>query len=77
MKPVDQTQFGWPHGNCFMACVASIMEVGLDDLPDLYEPTKDDKAHWWNVFMDAIRGYGWSATGGTTTQTQTRQPDTV
>ena len=33
MKPVFQTLYGKPNGNCFQACVASLLEVTLDDLP--------------------------------------------
>jgi hypothetical protein len=33
MKPVDQTSFGAYEGNCFSACVASILELDLDDVP--------------------------------------------
>ena len=33
MKPIDQTLFGWPHGNCHSACLASIFEVPLDSVP--------------------------------------------
>lgn len=39
MKPVDQTRFGVPIGNCFTASLASILEVGVEDLQefeDLY-----------------------------------------
>ena len=32
MKPVDQTSFGFPGGNCFSACVASILELPIDDV---------------------------------------------
>lgn len=41
MKPVDQTRFGGPldppetRGNCMEACVASIFELSLDDVPAL------------------------------------------
>lgn len=37
MKPVMQTRFGAdPNapGNCFSACIASILECALEDLPD-------------------------------------------
>lgn len=34
MKPVKQTKFGM-EGNCFAACLASILEMNLEDLPDL------------------------------------------
>lgn len=39
MKPVDQTQFRdqGHHGNCFQACVASILERALDDTPNFAE----------------------------------------
>jgi len=36
MKPVDQTRFGKPDGNCFIAAMASILEVNLADIPDVY-----------------------------------------
>lgn len=40
MIPVEQTHAGLdeqgrPHGNCFAACVASILECSLDDLPEI------------------------------------------
>lgn len=34
MKPVDQTLFGDGKGNCFAACVASVLEVPLERLPN-------------------------------------------
>lgn len=34
MKPVDQTIFGVPDGNCFAACVASLMGLALEDVPN-------------------------------------------
>jgi hypothetical protein len=37
MKPVMQTKFG-EDGNCFAACVASILEVSIDEVPWLKEP---------------------------------------
>jgi hypothetical protein len=33
MKPVDQTTFGVPGGNCFSACVASLLGLPVDDVP--------------------------------------------
>jgi hypothetical protein len=32
MKSVDQTTFG-PNGNCFSACVASLLELPIDAVP--------------------------------------------
>jgi len=34
MKPVMQMKFGANEGNCFQACLASILELPLDDVPD-------------------------------------------
>ena len=56
MKPVDQTIFGKPDGNCFAACVASIMEVGLDDLPPLHQ-IRDE---WYKNLTEWLEGYGMS-----------------
>ncbi len=33
MKPVEQTILGHPEGNCFAACLASILELPLDEVP--------------------------------------------
>lgn len=62
MTPVDQTKFGAPHGNCLMACVASITGLPLGALDDLYtaEARTPDK-HWWSVFTDALNRHGWHA----------------
>ena len=50
MEPVFQTKFGGSEapeseqGNCYAACLASIFEVGLEDVPD---------------FTGTIMGGGW------------------
>jgi hypothetical protein len=44
MIRVDQTTFGKPAGNCFAACVASLLELRLEDVP---------------FFMDAGPGGEW------------------
>jgi hypothetical protein len=33
MIPVDQTILGHPGGNCFTACMASILEMPIEELP--------------------------------------------
>lgn len=55
MIPVYQTQFGSPKGNCFMACIASILEIPLRECPDLSADSVTD----WNETTDkwlAARG---------------------
>lgn len=69
MKPVMQTGFGYPEGNCFMASVASVIECELSDLPDLFSECcvwddgktvwNDDKNHWWDVTQRGLKKLGW------------------
>ena len=33
MRPVDQTIFGAPEGNCLAACVATLLDLSIDDVP--------------------------------------------
>lgn len=42
MKPVFQTLYGPGEGNCFQACVASLLEVAMDDLPHFCRDFKGD-----------------------------------
>lgn len=49
MKPVTQTRTGVPQGNCTEACIASVLEVPLEEVPDLYDATTDtghDPERW-------------------------------
>ena len=41
MTPVFQTRFGKPHGNCFAACVVSLIGGLLEDFPDLSDLAED------------------------------------
>lgn len=58
MKPVTQTRFGDPEGNCLMAAVASILECDLSECPDLYEAEKEDR-NWWDVMVAFLRPRGY------------------
>lgn len=33
MTPVDQTKFGPEEGNCLTACVASLLDLAIEDVP--------------------------------------------
>lgn len=46
MKPVDQTTFGVPGGNCFSACVASLLELPIEDVPHF-----GSDETWWATFQ--------------------------
>lgn len=54
MRPVDQTVFGVPDGNCFPACLASILHIPLNDIPSFCKYTD-----WWERFSQwlSYRGY--------------------
>lgn len=45
MKPVTQTTFGDGKGNCFTACVASILELPIDAVPNFC--VDYGEGEWW------------------------------
>ena len=55
-KPVFQTRFsskdGLEHGNCFTACVASLLGLSIPETPDLNAPELQDGS-WIHPFLDA------------------------
>ena len=58
MKPVQQTLFGAPHGNCFAACLASIFETTIEEVPRFRseDPAGDDR--WWPDIIRWCRARG-------------------
>jgi len=62
MKPVDQDQLNpppkLPLGNCFAACVASLLEVGIGEVLDDSELLEGK--NWWPAWLRWLsqRGYG-------------------
>lgn len=60
MKPVDQTTFGFPGGNCFSACVASLLEIPIDEVPYFMgDHLEDDGGAWFERFNAWLRERGW------------------
>lgn len=47
MKPVKQTIFGERTGNCFAACIASILEVPLDTVPNFCATSVTPEGQDW------------------------------
>ena len=45
MKPVFQDRYGSADGNCFEACLASILELPLTSIPDFVRNNPPD---WWD-----------------------------
>lgn len=57
MRPVDQTTYGSHDGNCLSACLASILEVPIDDVPlflgaywDDFLPWLKDRGLWVSLY---------------------------
>jgi hypothetical protein len=53
MKPVDQTSFGEPDGNCYAACIASILELPVEAVPILCK-----EPDWRERTRDFLAGFG-------------------
>lgn len=69
---VRQTIFEPPNGNCFQACVASLLRCDLDDLPNfakLWRAERDDAGswkttdnqRWWDVLGEIAAKHGCAA----------------
>jgi hypothetical protein len=58
MKPVDQTTFGTPGGNCFSACVASLLELSIEDVPYFMGDTKEEGEEWLERFEEWLAPLG-------------------
>lgn len=56
MVPVDQTVLGFADGNCFAACLASLLEVPLNSIPD-FAVASD--AGWFPRFRAWLVPQGW------------------
>lgn len=52
-----QTKFGDAEGNCFAACIASLMELDIADVPDFSQVKDKDNnpIHW----LDAVDKWLW------------------
>lgn len=48
MKPIYQNKFGLGKGNCLQACVASVLELDLNDVPDFNE----SETKWFNYLVE-------------------------
>lgn len=60
MKPVYQTEFGTKLGDCFRACVASIFELPIEDIPNFWKQTQNVHKFWelidnWTVKNKGFR----------------------
>lgn len=59
MIPVTQTTFGERKGNCFAACVASVLELPLEEVPNFCCENWDGE--WYQAFKGWLRARGLDA----------------
>ena len=59
MKPLDQTVFRKNYGDCGRACVASIFEFPIKEMPNFWEETQDASTFWRksNDWLSQNKGY--------------------
>lgn len=55
MRPVMQTRYGDPGGNCFEACIASITGIELERIPHFLGEG------WFEDYVAWLRHAGWNA----------------
>jgi hypothetical protein len=79
MIKVDQTKLHDPdngvRGNCYAACIASLLELPLEDVPafeDMYNSGKE-KWKWFGIFLKFLQGKGYEF-HGTGKPSQIRDP---
>jgi hypothetical protein len=53
MKAVDQTTFGYPDGNCWSACVASLLHLPIEEVPWFL-----GHEDWYGAFTQWLRPHG-------------------
>lgn len=58
MKPVFQTTYGKEEGNCFPACIASVLEMDLKDVPHF---CKVYKSYWQEELNKWLLQFGLGA----------------
>lgn len=58
MRAVMQTDLG-EFGNCFSACLASLFELTIDEVPNFFTVAGPyDDAAWWGAVRDWLRPRG-------------------
>ena len=67
MKKVDQRYMHQPekgiHGDCWAACISSITEIPLEELPDANDPEHQSYKEWpvyWCAMLDYLKTKGFS-----------------
>jgi hypothetical protein len=57
MTPTPQTAFGDGNGNCWAACLASMLDMPIEAVPNFCKESDD----WWSVTQSWLRDHGYYA----------------
>lgn len=57
MRPVDQTRFGAGEGDCFAACLASLLELSIEQVPNFCADTSGEDTEWFTHVRAWLRGF--------------------
>lgn len=57
MVPIVQTKFGLPGGNCMQACIASLLEIPLEEAPDVCNTTPEGES-WLEALQEWLGPQG-------------------
>lgn len=63
MKPVEQTILTPPDGDCFAACVASILELPIASVPNYPDPTGPNDHSWWWGWQEWLKQFNLAFVG--------------
>ena len=53
---VDQTLFGHPNGNCFSACIASVLHLPIENVPSFMG--RGDGGEWFDALAEWLKPRG-------------------
>lgn len=59
MTPVDQTEFGPFRGNCLSACVASLLDLPISEVPTFTDRHAEGGVDWVNGLATWLDARGW------------------
>lgn len=63
MIPVNQNNFTPEEANCFSACVASILELTIDEVPNFLTESKGQTVKMWAMVGQWLNKNGWGLLG--------------
>ena len=50
--PIEQTRMTYPDGNCYHACLASVLEIPLSEVPDYSNEPGNATWHRWQDWLE-------------------------